>query len=870
MLYYYVNYTLDSYFLQMKLAFFVLFTAFATLVGYSQLCNGSFGDPVFEETFGNNSASGGNYAGPLPAGTTSYSYNGNGNTQDGSYTVTTSPILALSNWFNTPDHTVDTAGQGYMLVVNADANSTGEFYRKSVTNLCGSLVYQFSAYFMNVLSVNGPCNPAIPCNVKFSVQDVNGNELGSISTGNIPSVSTPQWINYTFEFQIPEGNDSVTVVLINNALGGCGNDLAIDDITFRTCGSLATVSTDFADFVNGVCETDVVNLTANINADAYDNPAFQWQQSTDGGTTYTNIAGATNSSVTVTNFVEGQKFRYLVFEAQNINSPNCQVASEAITVNIYDTPANAPNDLELCDTNQNGVATFNLNQVKTTVLGGASVTDFTVTFHHSQTAATNGTGAITNPGSYQNTADGETIYVRVVNNDKGCYNTTSFKLLINELPDITTPVILQQCDDDTDGISAFNLEEAIPLIANNTYTYTFYKTEAAAQSENSIYLISNPTAYTNTNSNYVYVNVKTAKGCSIVATVELQVSTSQIPDNFQTSLELCDSAADGSDVNGIEYFDLSVVTSEILSLFANNTGLNVTYYTNEADALAETNAINASHYLNSGSPFSQWLYVRIDDQTNNSCFGLKRCVELVVHQLPEFELDETQEICLNQIPYPISIYNAAEDYEYTWYNPNGQNIGHLTYAYATMAGEYSVVASTGGNSHCSRTKTILITASDAADITRVEVEDATDFNTIVVTAEGPGEYEYSLNGLFYQDSPIFENLVGGTYNIYVRDKKGCGVTTQQVCVVAFPAYFSPNGDGVNDSWTAINLADNCSEGGIINIFDRYGKLIKQVSLQEGWDGTYDNIAMPSTDYWFTAILPQQNNRSIKGHFSLKR
>nr|WP_291128526.1 T9SS type B sorting domain-containing protein [Flavobacterium sp. UBA7682] len=56
------------------------------------------------------------------------------------------------------------------------------------------------------------------------------------------------------------------------------------------------------------------------------------------------------------------------------------------------------------------------------------------------------------------------------------------------------------------------------------------------------------------------------------------------------------------------------------------------------------------------------------------------------------------------------------------------------------------------------------------------------------------------------------------------------------------------------------------------MFDRYGKLLKQISSAgDGWDGTYNGQPLPSTDYWFTVDYPEQGGmKQFKAHFSLKR
>ncbi|GLB53389.1 hypothetical protein NBRC110019_24300 [Neptunitalea chrysea] len=851
----------------MKCLYIAIIFFAGALALQAQTCNGSFGDPVFEETFGNNSSTGATFAGALPAGTTNYTYNSTGNTQDGYYTVTTNPNSALSSLFSTSDHTDDESGQGYMLVVNADENTTGEFYRKEVTGLCNSLVYQFSAYFLNALPDNGTCSTPIPCNVKFVIEDDSGNELGSLDTGDIESTTTVQWVNYSFEFEMPAGSSNVSVVLINNSLGGCGNDLAIDDITFKACGSLATVDTAFADFDDGVCPNDVITFTADVDTSLYTNIAYQWQVSNDNGTTWTDITGATSDSITVTNFEEGQLYRFLVFEAQNVNSPNCQIASEEIEITLYDTPAQSPGILEGCDQNGTGVGMFDFTQLIDTILDGGSTADFTVTFYNTQTNAENATNVITNPDEYDTGVDGQTIYVRVEDLDRGCINTTSFTLTIKDIPVITSPVTLQQCDTDTDGFAAFNLEEAIDFITSENYTFTFYKTEAGAEDEDIYEKIYDPTSFTNALQNEVYATVENNAGCYAIATIELVVSTSQIPDDYTATLTTCDSNADGDDTNGMEYFNLSSITTDVLSLFSNASDLEVTYYTNESDALLELNAVSATNYLNS-TPYEDWLYIRIDNTTNNSCFGLQKCVQLLVEPLPFFEVTSPQEICLNDLPYTISVENPSGAYQYEWYNPSGELVSSNSTANATTEGAYTVTATTYTTSACTSSQTITLVGSDAATIEGVAVIDATSNNTITIIATGPGDYVYSLDGLTYQESPIFENLEGGSYTVYVKDLNGCGITTDEACVIAFPNYFTPNGDGVNDTWKALNVPSDCVSDSYVTIFDRYGKLLARLRLSDGWSGSYGDYPMPSDDYWYTVEL--DNNRSVQGHFALKR
>jgi gliding motility-associated-like protein len=123
----------------------------------------------------------------------------------------------------------------------------------------------------------------------------------------------------------------------------------------------------------------------------------------------------------------------------------------------------------------------------------------------------------------------------------------------------------------------------------------------------------------------------------------------------------------------------------------------------------------------------------------------------------------------------------------------------------------------------------------------------------------------------WQSSPTFSDLPNGNYTIYARDIQGCGLlSVSNLYAITYPNYFTPNGDGYNDTWNISNLPSEYDAK--ILIFDRYGKLIKQISSYgEGWDGTYNGKLLPSTDYWFKVEYKiNGSEQEFKSHFSLKR
>ncbi len=144
-----------------------------------------------------------------------------------------------------------------------------------------------------------------------------------------------------------------------------------------------------------------------------------------------------------------------------------------------------------------------------------------------------------------------------------------------------------------------------------------------------------------------------------------------------------------------------------------------------------------------------------------------------------------------------------------------------------------------------------------------------EVNTITVYANPPGVYEYSLNGGPFQSSNIFNNVPPGTHNVVVRNECAAlpPVTT---VIVDYPRYFTPNADGYHDTWNIPFLSTQ--KDSKIDIFDRFGKLITVIQPSgNGWDGTYSNQQLPSTDYWFVVYYKEDGvSKTHRAHFAMKR
>jgi gliding motility-associated-like protein len=142
-----------------------------------------------------------------------------------------------------------------------------------------------------------------------------------------------------------------------------------------------------------------------------------------------------------------------------------------------------------------------------------------------------------------------------------------------------------------------------------------------------------------------------------------------------------------------------------------------------------------------------------------------------------------------------------------------------------------------------------------------------DSNSIFIETSVTDNLEFSLDGITFQPDPLFTNVNAGIYTAFVRDNNSCGLSMSTIYVLDYPRFFTPNGDGFNDFWLIKNLS--ILPNATINIFNRFGKLLKQFnSSSQGWNGIFNGASLPADDYWFT--LKAEDRKIIKGHFSLKR
>ena len=568
-----------------------------------------------------------------------------------------------------------------------------------------------------------------------------------------------------------------------------------------------------------------------------------------------------------------------------------------ITLTVEPVTAQEVGDLELCDNLDDGdgfngiVQTFNLESQTATILGTQDPTQFTVTYHNSAADALSGNAPIATPAMYENSVPNlETIFVRVENNTSGCFTAqTSFDLIVNPLPVANFVADLEVCDDNTDGSAqngfsqSFDLELQTAGILGTQdptqFTVTYHASLADAQA--GVLPLGSPFSNSVPFSQIIYARVyNSLTGCANgISNFNAIVNPEPTTENA-SNLSYCDDDLDGDDTNGfVQNIDLDSQITEILGPSQDPDDFNVTFHETQTDATDGTDPLS-SPYTNTTAN-QQTIYVRVENK-DTQCVNDDFTFDVIVNPLPEFTVTSPQIVCLSGPDLTIFVENPAAVYDYVWTDPSGNDsIGsQIT---ISSGGLYTVTATTTNGTGCTRTREILVNESSVATITDADVTivDDSDNNSITIdpTNLGIGDYQYALideNGIqtAFQDLPVFENLQGGFYTIVVQDKNGCRPdATLLVSVIEFPKFFTPNNDGVNDTWAIKGANSTFFPSAQINIFNRFGKIVAQISIDsQGWDGTYGGKILPSDDYWFSIMLVDRNGalRERKGNFSLLR
>lgn len=506
--------------------------------------------------------------------------------------------------------------------------------------------------------------------------------------------------------------------------------------------------------------------------------------------------------------------------------------------------ANAIPQQRICDEDGDGLFDFDTTGFEATILNGQ--TGMIVTY-----TAQDGT-VLSSPLPNPFTTATQEVTVRVENQlSAACFDETIIAFYVDEQPEAFPIMDDFVCDDaSNDGEEVFTLSlynnEILNGQSSGTFQVTYHTSNQDAQDGNNPL----PTNYTNaSNPQEIFARIQNSQNPDCFDITSFEIGVYQLP-IAQTidDMNVCDIDNDGEEI-----ISLSAFSNLIRNGQANSS---VSYHLTQSDALSGLNELSSEYLLDTNSI---QLYARLESTISSDCYTTTS-FSVTLREQPEIDLEPIYYLCDEQ-SLELSVAGGYDDYEWS----TGSTFSITT---ITDPGGYSITVSNFyGDFVCEETFNFQVIQSGVATITEIVVNDFTqNDNSIEVFVEGFGDYEYSIDGFAWQDENIFENLpLQEVYIVQVRDKNGCGLVAEEAYLMFAPKYFTPNGDGYNDTWNIVNF--NRESNGVTHIFDRYGKLLTTLNRGSlGWDGTFNGTIMPSNGYWYR--FERGNGQVYVGGFSL--
>jgi gliding motility-associated-like protein len=558
-------------------------------------------------------------------------------------------------------------------------------------------------------------------------------------------------------------------------------------------------------------------------------------------TSYANADAAANEIALEYTNVQNPQQIYTRIE----NGSNCYTIAE-FGLNVIQAPeTNESQPLEVCDNDYDGISVFDLTISEFDVLN-IRQDNIVVSYYENEDDLDAQLNTITNPETYNNVSNPQTIFIRVTNTISNCYVTVPVELIVNLPPPINDVDEVVFCETED---STIQFADITPQLMDDTTGISVMYYETQGDAESNVNSIDNTYTYSNPDTT-LYVRAQYIDtGCFIIDSFILHINPNPIA-NTPANIEVCD-----DDDDEIAEFDLSLQTNAILN-GQNPSQFTVTYHEDTESANSGENSIDENYFAFN----EQVIHVRIENNITG-CYETTQFLS-IVHPLPVIDIEDVVVICLDALPLPVSAETGNANDSYNW--STGESTPEID---IDTPGFYSVTVTTEFG--CITTKDFEIIQSEPATFEVVEVIDFSDPNNITITISGIGNYAYILDDGEPQTSNVFEYVSLGYHLITVIDLNGCTEVTKEVVVIDVPKFFTPNDDGYFDTWHITGV--ETLVGTTVTIFDRYGKQLHFLTHSSpGWNGNYNGRRMPSNDYWFVAKVKRGTIEfEVKGHFTLK-
>ncbi|WP_139959643.1 choice-of-anchor L domain-containing protein [Flavicella sediminum] len=524
----------------------------------------------------------------------------------------------------------------------------------------------------------------------------------------------------------------------------------------------------------------------------------------------------------------------------------CVNITENFTISVFNPPLLGPSAIyPVCDNDYDGKTIADLTMADVQILDPRQ-SGYIIEFYETE-ADLAADLPISSPEVYQ--TDGtKTIFVKVTNPLTGCFSTIPLLIQVN-LPPAYTPVTSFEFCETADRF--IHINEVTPNFeAGPNAQIVYYSSLSSAQLE----IRGNTDTYQySSTSEVVFVRITDdTTDCFYIDSFDLKINPNPA---FVVPNDLIACNYDG---DFTAEFDLFTQNEAILN------GINpaqylVSYHTTEENAANGSNEL--SQIYRAANEEIIWFRVT---NSETSCFSIDR-FSVVINPVPVIEAPNTSTLCLDGAPLEITAsLDASDTYEWS----TGETSQQI---YINEVGDYWVrVTNIFG---CEIYKEFNITP---AELLKIEVIHFEHPNKVTVEISGAGVYTYQLDDETEQESNVFNDVTADKHKITIYETNGCAALEQDIYVLNYPLYFSPNGSGPasTELWHLQGLK-NIPGVSITNvqIFDRNGRLLSSLNESSiGWDGMDRNgILMPSGDYWFKADVSIDDKHTVlTGNFSLLR
>lgn len=581
----------------------------------------------------------------------------------------------------------------------------------------------------------------------------------------------------------------------------------------------------------------------------------------------------------------------------------------------------SPTPLRACDDDNDGFFAFNLQDKDDEITQGNP--DYIVSYHLTLRQAQDNVSPLPTP--YTNTTeDFEVVHARVEDRTTTCVDFVDLNLEVYDSPILTASdydILFCETEDGTPDSFSFNNDDVTnELLAdlfstplnNPTITYHF----SSADADTGDNPIADGFEFDQTMHNPIFIRVENSDSpqpCyneSNLASLTININTNPQFTNTQIDpIFLC--ADEPSNQNLSTMFNLTEREAQINT--TGNPDVMVVYYASQADfdmgiAIPSSDVMM---YSNMSNP--QTIIAELFNPTTGCRSDETVSFDLNVQPLPvlpgQLQAPQGNDICVDEqgnlfAPFEIGYDLGATDgqeYRYDWTPDNVDTDGdgfedpifEISNLDATTTFSLTVTRindEANDMPNCSNNVDPLtqdnysVTFTPVFPLQGITVDIAEpafsfpDGYTVTLTPTLTNttfvveDYQYQIDDGPFQNSNVFFNVTPGRHTARVVNIAECDEAVTTFNIIDYPRFFTPNNDGFNDFWNITSI-DSQQEAKIY-IFDRYGKLLKQLSPQsQGWDGTFNGSSMPSTDYWFSVeYLDDDTNTTVefRANFTLKR